>query len=95
MTAAELRAMRLTAEGLVVAYWHTEHDYRGLGLKPWFALSGGNVQPRTLHSLWLRGLIRLDRSRPTPRIGDGDLCVGRARLTPAGRRSLRRREPLP
>lgn len=87
-TPAELRTLDLVRQRLVVAVFSADVEDSALGVKPWYAISGG-VLPTQLHTLWLAGLIRLDRDRMTYRVaGNAELVIGRVRLTPAGRRSL-------
>lgn len=71
----------------VAVVWHDE-EFPRLGRKPWYGLTCGHL-PTTLHTLWLHGLIRLDKHTSVLRLdADAELAVGRARLTPLGRRVL-------
>jgi hypothetical protein len=76
----------------VAAIWSSRTAYPRLGLKPWFPITCP-IRPTTLHSVWVQGLARLDRSVPTyclafEALGSDQFLVGRARLTPLGRRVL-------
>lgn len=82
----QLVALRDVEQRRVAAVWHSTVDYPGRGLKPWFAITGA-ASPRVLHVLWLYRLIRLDRGAFTCDV-DAALLIGRARLTPLGRRVL-------
>lgn len=86
LTIPQVRALRQIRDRNVVVVWHADEEFSGLGLKPWYALSGG-VLPTQLHTLWLDHLIRADRGAgPLLRL-DSELAlvVGRARLTPMGK----------
>lgn len=89
LTPARVRALRQIRDRNVAVVWHAKTEYPGLGYKPWYALTGG-VLPVQLHSLWLDGLIRLDRndSAPLRLATDTALLVARARLTPMGKVAL-------
>lgn len=86
LTPAQTRALRLIDDRMIAAVWHSDKEYPKLGFKPWYAITG-SVLPTQLHTLWLAGLIRLDRSTLRYEIGR-DLIVGRVRTTPTGRARL-------
>lgn len=86
LPSAQRRVLDLAEQRLLVVVWLAEVP--GLGARPWYALTGG-VLPTTLHALWLAGLVRLDRGASVVALESrARLRVGRARLTPEGRRRL-------
>ncbi len=85
VTDAQVRVLGLAEAGLIVATWLEGTEYPGRGLKPGFPISGGGVRGTQLHSLWLDGLIRLDRHAFT--FVTAGTRVGRVRLTPLGERT--------
>lgn len=92
LSAAEWIALHDISERRLAVVWLTETEYSLLGCKPWYAITCG-VLGATLHRLWLDHLIRLDKSASRVQVasevlGDMPLVVGRARLTPLGRRAL-------
>ncbi|MDX8151125.1 hypothetical protein SK069_05935 [Patulibacter brassicae] len=87
LTAAQRRLLALADERLLAVVWASaEHDDPIRGPKPWYALTG-SVLPRSLHTLWLAGLIAIDR-RATVLLAEAGLRVARARLTPDGGRAM-------
>lgn len=87
-TTAEVRAMLLAKAGLLVVVWHADEGrYGRLGYKPWYAVSSG-AHPRTLHVLWLDGVLRCEPRGALFLSGDSGLVIARARLSAAGQRYL-------